>query len=344
MKNNKYLMVITSIIAILLAFLVGAIIILLTGSNPIAAFNGIFNSAFGSYDDVNNWITYSLPLILTGLSVGFAYRSGLFNIGAEGQFIVATLVAIYVGYAINLPPGIHGTVALLAAMISGMLWGLIPGVLKAYFGVSEVVVTIMLNYIALRYTNFLIIEYFHSDITAQTPTINASAGLNYTTNGGATINFGFIFVIIAVFIYWFLLNKTVFGYEIKAVGFSAKAADYAGVKTKSRTIWTMVIAGGFAGLAGGIYSLTGTGYLTTSSLFRNFGFDGIAIAMLGQVSAIGILFAGLLLGLLRNGSAAMNIIGIPSEIIDIIIAVIIMFSALTPQIRKWILKKWGGKK
>ncbi|MGL5020927.1 MAG: ABC transporter permease [Mycoplasmatales bacterium] len=339
--STKYRGVTVSIVAVISGLLIGCLIMLLTGYNPLLALTSIVSATIGSPYALGEWITYSVPLILCGLSVGFAYKTGLFNIGAEGQFIVGSFVATFVGATFQMPNGLHVIVALLSGMLAGMLWGFIPGVLKAFFGVSEVVITIMLNWIAFFYINYLIKTYFHLEsLISETPTIHASASLNvpFLTEmfGGSRINLGFLVVIIVAVVYWFILNKTTFGYEIKAVGYSPNAADYAGVKTKSKVIYTMVIAGAFAGLAGAVFALGSPGYLNLASGFKNYGFDGIVVAMLGNLSAIGIGFAGLLLGALRSGAAYMT--GVPSQIIDIIIGTILVFSALAPLIRKKLFK------
>lgn len=339
--STKYQAIVVSIIAILLGLLIGSLIMVLTGSNPLLAFSSIYNATIGSPSAAGEWITYSVPLVLCGLSIGFAYKTGLFNIGAEGQFIVGSFVATYVGATFTMTPVIHVVVALLSGVFAGVIWGFIPGVLKAFFGVSEVVITIMLNYIAFFYTNYLIKTYFHiENLVSETPTIADSASLNvdFLTQmfGGSRINAGFTVAIIAAIIYWFILSKTTFGYEIKAVGYSPNAANYAGVKTKSKVIYTMMIAGAFAGAAGAVFALGSPGYLTLASSFKNNGFDGIVVAMLGNLSSVGIIFSGLLLGGLRSGAAYMT--GVPSQIIDIIIGIILIFSALGPQIRKILFK------
>lgn len=335
-----------SIIAVLIGLTIGGFIIFISGNDPFVAFTAIINATVSSPTNLGNWLAYSAPLILTGLSIGFAYKTGLFNIGAEGQFLVASFTATYLGATLNLPNGIHALVALLGGVFVAVIWALIPGIFKAFWGVSEVVITIMLNWIALYYTNYLIESGFHTEtIQSQTPSIKDSASLQGPIFdqlfGFSNANWGIVLALLAVFIYWFILNKTTFGYEIKAVGSSPDAAKYAGVKTKSRIIWTMAIAGAFAGLAGAIYSLGNVTYLTQISAFRNFGFDGIAVAMLGQISAIGIFFSGLLFGALRNGGAYMA--GVPTQIIDIMMAIIIVVSALGPLIKKKITARKVGK-
>ncbi len=342
MKNKKIEPILVSLISVFTGILIGGLVMLLSGYNPFIAFSSIISATIGSLRSTGDWIAYSAPLVLTGLSIGFAYKTGLFNIGAEGQFLVASFTATYLGATLDLPPVIHALVAIIGGTLVAVIWALIPGLLKAFYGVSEVVVTIMLNWIALYYTNYLIGAYFHAEnIVSKTPPIKPTASLKapflQDIFPASNANMGFILVILAVFVYWFILNRTTFGYEIKAVGSSPDAAKYAGVKTKSRIVWTMLIAGAFAGLAGAIYSLGNVSYLTQLSAFRNFGFDGIAVAMLGQINAFGIFFSGLLFGALRNGGAYMG--GVPTQIIDIIMSIIIVVSALGPVIHNKFFNK-----
>jgi len=287
-KQNKFSTLIVSLIAVLVGLTGGALIMLASGSNPLLAFTGLMNGTVGSMYSVGQWLAYSAPIILCGFSVAFAYKAGLFNIGAEGQFIVGSFAAVFVGAMVPMPDGIHAIVAIMAGVFAGMVWGFIPGALKAFYGVNEVVVTIMLNWIALQYTNYLISSSFHSDtlISDSPPILDTAIIKNDALTqffGGSNFNMGFFIMLAVVFIYWFILNKTTFGFEIKAVGHSPFAAQYAGVRTKSRTISTMVIAGAFAGLAGAIYGL-GLENLSVASSFRNFGFDGYSSCNVGSVS------------------------------------------------------------
>jgi len=329
-ETSNFKKFLVSLIAVLVGMGIGSVIMLLSGNNPLLAFTAIIDSTMGSLYATGEWIAYSVPIILTGLSVGFAYRANLFNIGAEGQFIVGATTAVLIGGLLELSDPIHMFVALTAGVIMGAMYASIAGFLKAYYGVSEVVVTIMLNYIALKFQKHIITTYFHTDtIVTRTPMIAESASLDNaameTFFQGARVNNAVFFVALAVFVYWYLLNKTTYGYQVKAVGFSMHASRYAGINEKRKIISTMAIAGGFAGLSGSVYALS-EGFLNASSSFLNIGFDGIAVALLGQLSAIGIVLAGLLFGALRGGAAYMP--GVPTQIIDIMIGVIIIFSAM----------------
>lgn len=331
-KNEKFY----PFLGVFLGILIGAILIFLSGNGFFTIFSSIANGTVLDLYNAGEWLMRSSILILTGLSVAFAARTGIFNIGAEGQFIVSTMCATLVGVYADLPPGIHVVVAISVGILAGALYAMIPGLLKAYYGVNEVVVTIMLNWIALYYTNYLISNPFAGATTSQTHPIQSTASLGSdflsTVFQGAKMHYGFIFVLLSLFIYWFILEKTTYGYELKAVGFNSKASKYAGIKEKRTIVSTLMISGAFAGLAGAIYALGAVDALTTTAAFRNYGFDGITVAYLGQMNAIGVTLAALLIGGLRNAGNLMT--QTPKEIIDIVIAIIFMFSVLIPLVLK----------
>lgn len=348
MNKSVFYKFLASLIAVVVGLLVGVLILLIIGKNPMDLFSALGTTIFGSAKNVGNWFATSVPLILTGLSVGFAYKAGLFNIGAEGQFQVASITALFIGVMQPFAPLPTIIFAITAGTFMGAMWALLPGVLKAYYKINEVVVTIMLNWIAFYCSNYFIQNYFHDgDLVTSTPRLNDAYMLHmdFLTNitDGSRLNTGIFLAGFAVIIYWYLIDKTIFGYEMKAVGNSASAAEYAGINAKKRIIQTMLISGAFAGLAGAIYALSAPGSQSTLAVFRGFGFDGIAVSLLGQLSGIGILLAGLLLGALRDSAALLQASSIPKEISDIIIGVIILFSALGPTIITKITSILGGK-
>ncbi len=325
MKSNikNTTKIIIAIISVFCALLIGSTILALSSINPMMLFTSIMTSTTTNWD---GWFTVSSMLIFTGLAIGFSYKGGLFNIGAEGQFIVASLVTSYFAVNSNLPAQLIPLASLVVGFIAGSLWAFLPGLLKASYGISEVVITIMLNWIAMYGYDFIIQTYFHIETNSQqTPNLKPSAMIEINE-----VNYAIIIAIIATIGYWFILEKTKFGFEIKAIGYSRDIAEYTGISAKTRTIQTMMISGGFAGLAGATYALS-YGYLSTiSGNFANYGFDGIAVALLGNLSSIGIIISGLLMGALRNASAVFGINRIPSEISDIIIALIILFTIIGP--------------
>lgn len=323
-------------ISVLLALVAGSLVLLISGINPLILFEDMFKSTAA---DPNRWLLISSMLVFTGLSVGFSYRGGLFNIGAEGQFIMSSLFVCYFAYNSNLPAPIIPIVGILLGFIIGALWAFLPGFLKASYNISEVVVTIMLNWIAMYFSDFIIVQHYHQAKSEQSTPILPLDHMLTIHIGDQVINYGFIFGILAILAYWFILEKTTLGFEIKAIGSSPSISEYTGISAKARIIQTMMISGGFAGISGAIYSLSYPSIYSIGGAFTNYGFDGIAVALLGGLNGFGIMFSGMLLGALRNAEAALSIDRVASEITDIIIALIILFCIIGPIIYKKIKKR-----
>lgn len=336
-KTGKFLV---PLVAVGLGFVLGAIIIVITGKNPFIMFRAMIqgvtglNLASGSFNPryIGEFILQSMPIILTGLSVGFAFRTGLFNIGAEGQLMVGALASTVVALAVKAPAVIHVPLVLLAGAGAGALWGAIPGWLKARFNVHEVVVTIMLNYTALHINNWAILNVLGSADRVKTAEFPVTAllkdpWLSEITNG-SRLNWGIIPVILSVVVYWFVVEKTSFGYGLRAVGFNKEGARYAGLKVERNVVMSMVIAGAFAGLAGAIITTGTFNFGRVLPAAEGYGFDGIAVALVGMNQAPGILLAGLLFGMLKAAGTLMQSAGIPKEIGGIIQASIVYFVAM----------------
>lgn len=340
-KNHK---IVIPAIAILLGFLVGSIIMLLTGLNPVKLFISIVRGVFGINIDrigtgktvfnpryVGEYFVFAMPIILTGLSVAFAFRTGLFNIGAEGQVMVGSFAAIAIGLLVNGPAIIILPLMVLGGAAAGAIWGFVPGYLKARFNVHEVVVTIMMNYTAFYLTNYYIKKIPGSSNT-KTVALPQELTLKSETLSDLTnhsrLHWGFIIVFIAIFLFWFIIKKTTFGYELRAVGFNQHAAKYAGMKVKRNAALSMMIAGAFAGLAGVVIAMGTFGYGRVLPSFENYGFDGIAVALVGGNTALGSLFGGLLFGSLKAAQPIMQSTGIPRDIAIIISSMIILFVAM----------------
>ncbi|MBU8877897.1 ABC transporter permease [Bacillus sp. FJAT-29790] len=340
---------IVPVVAVILGIIVGTIIIIVTGFDAAAAFTALWNGAFGDIYYTGEVVRQVTPYILAGLAVAFAFRTGLFNIGVEGQLIVGWLAAVWVGVAFDLPKFIHLPLAVLAAALAGALWAFIPGFLKARFRVHEVIVTIMMNYVALHVSNYFIRSVL-SENRDRTDRIFESASLRSPFLEGLTdysrLHWGILIALISVFIMWFLLEKTSKGYELRAVGFNQHASEYAGMNVRSNIILSMVISGAFAGLAGAMEGLGTFGYAAIKGGFTGVGFDGIAVALLGGNGPIGIIFAALLFGALKVGALNMPLeAGVPNELVDIIIALIVFFVAASYMIRIFIdrISKKGVK-
>ncbi|KGR75484.1 ABC transporter permease [Ureibacillus manganicus] len=318
------------IISIILGLIFGAIVMLISGYNPVAGYTALWNGIFGSSYNFGETVRTIIPYVFSGLAVAFAFRTGLFNIGVEGQLIMGWFAAAYVGFAWDLPTIIHLPVAILAAALVGAAWAFIPGILKARLGVHEVIVTIMMNYIALRSINPLIAAVTGG--AERTPKVHESASLRseflQSLTDYSRMHWGFIIAIIGVFVMWFILEKTTLGYELKSVGFNRNASEYAGMNVKKNIVLSMVISGAFAGLAGAMEALGTFGNIASMSSFSGIGFDGIAVALLGANQPVGVFFAAVLFGSLKNGGINMpNEAGVPNEIVSIVIALIILFAA-----------------
>jgi general nucleoside transport system permease protein len=338
--------ILTPLIALLLGIIVGTIIMIFCGYNPAAAYAALWNGAFGNPYYFGEVIRQVTPYILAGLAVAFAFRVGLFNIGVEGQFLVGWLASVWVGLAFHLPKFIHLPLAILASIVAGALWAYIPGLLKARFRVHEVIVTIMMNYIALYTVNFFIQSVITNN-KDRTPTVPDSASLASPWLQSITqysrLHWGILLAIICCFIMWFLLEKTTRGFELRAVGFNQHAAHYAGMSVNKNIILSMVISGAFAGLAGAMEGLGTFGYIAIKSSFTGVGFNGIAVALLGGNTAFGVFFAALLFGALTVGALNMPLTaGVPNELVDIIIALIVFFVASSYIIR-WFLERISKK-
>ncbi len=322
--------ILVPIISILLGLIVGAIVMVVSGFSPVNGYIALWNGVFGDSYNLGETIRQITPYVFAGLAVAFAFRTGLFNIGVEGQLIVGWLAASYVGYAVDLPKIIHIPLALLAAGVAGGLWAFIPGILKAKLQVHEVIVSIMMNYIALYVVNASISTL--SGGGEKTEKIHESASLRSPFFESITqfsrMHWGFVIAILAVIVMWFILEKTTRGFELKAVGFNQNASDYAGMNVSKNIVLAMVISGVFAGLGGAMEGLGTFGNINKMTAFTGIGFDGIAVALLGANQPFGVLLGAILFGALKNGGLNMpNEAGIPVEIVSIVTALIIFFVA-----------------
>jgi simple sugar transport system permease protein len=334
------------LISILLALLVGAIVILASElivpgrpfdvTLPLAAYAALFNGSVGGLDPIVNTIRSAAPLILGGLAVGIGFKAGLFNIGAQGQFLLGALGAVTVGIALNdASPFIAIPLALLAGGVAGAAWGFLPGLLKAISGAHEVVTTIMLNYVAGSTIAWAVSGPLDqpgspSPITAQVG--NAALPVLIGRNGHA----GILVALAAALVVGWLLARTTRGFEIRTVGANPDAARYAGMQPRLITVLTMSMAGMLAGLSGSIVVLGVTHHMT-ASFGTTVGFDSIAVALLGRSNPVGIVFAALLFGAMRAGAPLMQIETlnlIPAELVDVLQATILLFLVMHAVIRR----------
>lgn len=330
---------ISSMAAIIIGLLIGLIILIISNpSRSLEGFSWILTGGLRSAKDFGNVLYYATPIIMTGLSVAFAFRTSLFNIGASGQFIIGALGAVLVGVKCTFLGSFHWVVALLASMICGALWALIPGLLKAFNNVNEVISCIMTNYIGMYLVNWIVKSTVYHQKTNRSLPVAETA--NIPKMGldklfpGSSVNGGFIIAVLLCILAYILLNKTTFGFELKACGFNRDASRYAGISEKRSIILSMVISGAMAGIGGGLLYLAGSGkYISVEDVLAQEGFTGISVALLGMSHPIGALFAGLFIAYITVGGSYMQLAGYVPEIIDIITATVIYFAAFALMMR-----------
>jgi general nucleoside transport system permease protein len=370
------------LLAVFTAVVIGGLVIWLTGTGPapaevqrswpgffvqtglwrpILAFWGLIEGAFGDGHALSETMVWASPYILAGLAVALAFHGGLFNIGAEGQLALGALAAAWIGFALPrivgpLPPLIHIPLAVLGGALAGGVWGAIPGWLKARTGSHEVINTIMMNYLALLLSSYLLNGPWKDpnplNVVAQTPPIAASARLTPIFTG-YRFHWGVILALLmAVAVYW-LLWRTTLGFEIRTVGANSKAARYAGMRVERMIVLTMGFSGMLAGLAGSV-EVVALNYGHTLSFNIGYGFDAITIALLGRTNPFGVVLAAIMFGAMRNGATRMQFLTqVPVDIISVIQALILLFVAADVIVRylyrirargtKLVLTRgWGG--
>lgn len=346
------------LLAVFSALVIGGVIIVITDASVYAAFRegglsaglgavwssvavaygALFSGSLGNAGAISESLVASTPYIFAGLAVALGFRGGLFNIGGEGQLLVAAGVSVVIGYSFQLPAIIHLPLALLGGMLGGAIYGAIPGYLKARTGAHEVINTIMMNYIAFRFfdwgfTGPLRRPGGDAPVTAE---IYPSAYLPQLLEG-YRFHWGFFLALLVAFGVWWLLFKTTLGFEIRTVGANPNAARYGGIKITRVTVMTMAISGGLAGLAGA-NEVLGLNHFLAGGFSAGYGFDAIALALLGKSHPLGVVLASLLFGTLRNGATRMqSIASIPIDIISVVQALVIVFIA-APAIVRWLYR------
>jgi general nucleoside transport system permease protein len=330
------------LLAVITAVILGGVVIAVVGGNPFMAYIGLIQGSFGTTKALSETAVWATPYIFAGLAVAVAFKGGLFNIGAEGQLALGAVVAALIGYALpgwlgfDLPAIIHIPLAVILGALGGALWAGIPGALKAYAGGHEVINTIMMNYIALNVTSYLLNGPMKdpnpTNVSARTPEIALSARIPPIFDG-LRMHWGFILALAVAFLIWFIIWKTTLGFEIRTVGSNPDAAKYAGINVKRTIVLTMALSGFLAGLAGTI-EVTALNYRHELGFSMGYGFDAIAIALLGKTHPFGVVIAALLFAAMRNGATRMQFLTqIPVDIISVIQALILLFVAADAIIR-----------
>lgn len=331
------------ILAVLASFLIGSILLWILNVNPIEAYTALVKGAFGTQRLLITTLLKSIPLIFAGLAVTLAYRGGVFNIGAEGQLYMGALLAVWAGTTLSLPYPWHMLVSLLLGILGGMIWGAIPGYLKASRDMNEIIVTILMNYIAI----FMVSFFVHGPLkeegwNTQTPAVAETAQLPIIW-AGTRLHAGFYLALLAVLGVYILLFHTTVGYRIRMVGSNKDAARYVGIKTTTVMALTMALSGGLAGLAG-TAELLGVQYRLIDNFSPGWGFDAIAVALVGRLHPVGALLAALFFGAMRNGANSMQTaVKIDVVVVYILQGLAIIFliggASANNRIRRW-LESW----
>ncbi len=285
---------------------------------------------------ITETLTFSVPLIFAGLGLGIGFRAGLFNIGAQGQIILGAVVGGFVGFGLDLPPVLHLVLAVVGAFVGGAIWGGIAGFLKARTGANEVIVTIMLNSVALYLIGYLLTtDLFQGGSNNQpiSPPIPSSAKYPLLLGEGFRLHLGFVLALVVAWGVWWLMERSTLGFQFRALGANPHAARTAGMDVENGYLWAMALAGGLAGL-GGSAQILGTESALTGGIAASFGFDAITVALLGRSRPVGTVLAAILFGALRAGGFSMQgREGIPVDLILVVQSLIVLFIAAPPLVR-----------
>lgn len=328
-----------SLMAILGGFIVGAIILLIAGHNPLRVYVELFKNIFGSPKALVSSVITGTPLILTGLSVTFAFKTGLFNIGAEGQYIIGSLCSVLVALFVPAPAFVLPVLAILAGVLGGAVWGALVGWLKASRGISEVISSIMLNWVAFFLSNLIVMsEGVKLKDAESTPSIPEAARIYIPwfkeSLGQITrVNWGIVLAVAVLLVIIFILRKTTLGFRLQAVGFNRHAAQFNGISVTRSVMTSMAISGMLAGLAGAIQILGVQFQANQLANLEAYGFNGLSVAFIGNITPVGTFLGGLFFGALKYGGSKLNFIRVPSEVIDVLIGTIVYFIAITQAIR-----------
>lgn len=328
--------------AVVLGLVIGALLITVQGNSAGTAYRALIDGGLGDADALLRTLQKATPLIFGGLAVAVAFKAGLFNIGGQGQLLVGAVFAAGVGFGIDgLPAIVHLPLALVVGALAGAIWGGIAGVLKATSGAHEVIVTIMLNFVAGNLSDWLAASPWKdnegTNIIARTPLVAPAAEIPTVS----WMPIGFLLAVAVAVACWFVLQRTTYGFEVRSVGFNRHAAAYSGVRVRWIMASTMMLAGMLAGLGGAVETLGVDGRFE-AGVNAGLGFEGITIALLARANPIGVIPAGLLVGVMEAGASKMQFeSGVAPEIIDVIQALILLFVA-APVIIRWLLRMRSG--
>lgn len=341
--SHRLITIIPQLLAIMAAFLVGAVVLVLTGYSPIDVYTTMLQGAFGDIYGIGQTLTQATPIIFTALSFLFSYKCGLFNIGAEGQLLIGGFVSAVVGSSFGwLPAPIHILISLSSGALAGGAWGYIPALLKTKFGAHEVITTMMLSYIATYLTSYLVTYPFKAPgWVPQTVPIAESSQLPRLLQP-TQLSASFLIAIVLAGLVYYILQKTTLGYNIKASGLNPLAAENGGIDVKKSMVLAFIISGALAGL-GGAGEILGVHYRFIQGFSPGYGFDGLAVALVGGLNPLGVLLAAILFGALRSGGMLMTrATQVPLDIVVIIQSLVILFVAV-PNLVRYLIR-WRREK
>ncbi len=323
-NSSKIVNIMVPIISVLLAFIIGCIIIAALGANPITALQALWKGAFGSVRNLGTTLSRATPLIFTGLCACFAYRCGVFNLGGEGQFIMGAVVCCVIGTQFNIEGLPAIIICLIAGTIAGGLWAMIPGVLKVYRGQNEMIISIMLNYVATLFMGVLFTDWMRDGSVPQTVAIPDASRLSRLFGLRATTAF-VIAVVVGIAVYYFLFFTSK-GFQLRAVGYNMTAAQFNGFAVKKYFLGSFLVSGMIAGL-GGSADILGTQFFLINGYASGYGFDGVSMALIGQLHPLATMLVAIFFAALRVGSTTMQAAtGVPTSVSDIIQALVIVFT------------------
>lgn len=346
--NNKLIKILVPMISVLFSLLVGAVIISFVGGNPVEAYQYLFRGAFGNFSNFSETVIKAVPLIFTGLAATFAYKCGVFNLGAEGQFIMGAVASIWISTTVTVISGIPLIIlSLTMGAVVGGIWGAIPGILKIIRGLNEIIVSIMLNYIAVLFMGYLYSSPLREGNLPQTAAVTDKLGRIFS---GTRIHSGIIIAVILAIVIQYFLFYTSNGFKLRAVGLNQTASQFNGFPVKKLMLISFIVSGAIAGLGGGV-ELHGTQFRLMSGFGQGYGFDGVAIALIGQLNPIGTVAVAYLFAILRTGATTMQVgTGLPTAVIDIIQSLIIIFAVAgsafinLPKIRQFLVNQSSKSK
>ncbi len=325
-----------TVIAIIIGFAIGAIFLAAAGISPAVAYGKLINGVFGKPKFMVWTLVYASPLIFTGLSVAFSLKTGVFNIGAEGQFVVGSLAACVVGVLFKMPPVIHAIVCIVAAGAAGFVWSYLVGLMKVKRGIHEVLSYIMFNWLAFYLSNYAVnTAALHKEGEGEaTKNVMDSARILFPKGamdalGCNAANWGFFLAIAVAVIIWIIIEKTSLGYRLKAVGFNRDAATYGGINADKSILTALGISGILAGVGGAVQLLGMGARISQFAGQEGFGFQGITVALIAGSNPIGCIFSGIFYGAMKYGGSKLTMVGAPAEVIDIIMGCVIIFIAIS---------------